>query len=390
MTRTRREAHDGETDHLDVEVLFQSVREPLAKRLAQCADECISMQVVAGFVTVDGVRSLASSLEVLVKKLDTLVVGAGTQRAFDAIDELVEAGLPRERVAIHLGHTRLTKPGSKHQFYRYHPMLHSKIYLFDMPDARSVAVVGSHNLTSFAMLGLNGEASIMLTGPSSHPELSKIRAHIAEAKAESRPYTSHIKDGYAWWTSQLLQGMAEGALDRRKNWKRSPTVILLVEGARMRPQKGDKLYFELPRVLKQRVLNAEVHVYIFDRLPQNPMAALDSRGAARSVWGKIRGLEDDQGGLEFDVDWHVTTDDRPSIKKAEKPFRPDALKGFQQVRVELCTKSEAILSICSQARRTRGYLRRQPNQRLGLGHLNRPFSSRWHSSHRSTSTGTRW
>ena len=41
-------------------------------------------------------------------------------------------------------------------------MLHSKVYLLDMGDDNACAFVGSHNLTGFSLLGLNGEAGILI------------------------------------------------------------------------------------------------------------------------------------------------------------------------------------------------------------------------------------
>ena len=46
-------------------------------------------------------------------------------------------------------------------------MLHSKVYLFEMPEEKSTAFVGSHNITGFALGGLNGEAGVLLEGPAS-------------------------------------------------------------------------------------------------------------------------------------------------------------------------------------------------------------------------------
>ena len=48
-------------------------------------------------------------------------------------------------------------------------MLHSKVYLLDMPGDEAVAVIGSHNMTGFALGGLNGEASVMLEGHKTDP-----------------------------------------------------------------------------------------------------------------------------------------------------------------------------------------------------------------------------
>jgi hypothetical protein len=47
---------------------------------------------------------------------------------------------------------------SRAQYARYHPMLHSKVYFFELAGGTSTAFVGSHNLTRFALYGLNGEA----------------------------------------------------------------------------------------------------------------------------------------------------------------------------------------------------------------------------------------
>ena len=60
-------------------------------------------------------------------------------------------------------------------------MLHSKVCLMEMENSRSSAFIGSHNLTGFALMGLNGEAGVLLEGPSSSAEFDDIRNHIATA-----------------------------------------------------------------------------------------------------------------------------------------------------------------------------------------------------------------
>jgi phosphatidylserine/phosphatidylglycerophosphate/cardiolipin synthase-like enzyme len=111
-------------------------------------------------------------------------VGAGTYRAYEAFDGLIASGVPLDRFFVHLGHSRPTGASAKHRFYRYHPMLHSKVCLLDMGDDSACAFVGSHNLTGFALLGLNGEAGILIEGPSSSPEITAIRKHIDESVAQ--------------------------------------------------------------------------------------------------------------------------------------------------------------------------------------------------------------
>jgi hypothetical protein len=59
-----------------------------------------------------------------------LVVGAATYPGFEALDNLLTAGVPPDRLHVHLGHTAETG-GHKNLFARFHPMLHSKVYYAD-------------------------------------------------------------------------------------------------------------------------------------------------------------------------------------------------------------------------------------------------------------------
>ena len=59
---------------------------------------------------------------------------------------------------------------------------------FDMADGRVLNLSCSDNLTGFALLGLNGEAGILLQGPSNSPEFIVIRNDIDESVAQSFRY----------------------------------------------------------------------------------------------------------------------------------------------------------------------------------------------------------
>ncbi len=104
---------------------------------------CQTSEIVSGFATPDGVDALRAKSAS--SKIKRFVLGAGTFKAFEALDGLISSGLPTGAARIHLGHTRATG-GRKHPFARYRPMLHSKIYFFEMPDGKATAFVGSHNL----------------------------------------------------------------------------------------------------------------------------------------------------------------------------------------------------------------------------------------------------
>jgi len=157
-------------------------------------------------MTPDGIDAAGFDAVAHATKILELVIGAGTYRAFEAIDSLISAGVPSNRVRIHLGHNRL-RSATKNLFHRYHPMLHSKIYLFEMNDGSSTALIGSHNVTGFALRGLNGEAGVLLEGASSDATFADIRRHIAESFSQAVPYDPTMKEAYAWWTKEYFDGL---------------------------------------------------------------------------------------------------------------------------------------------------------------------------------------
>jgi HKD family nuclease len=69
-------------------------------------------------------------------------------------------------------------------------MLHSKVYIFELGGGASAAFVGSHNLTRFALYGLNGEASVLLEGK--EPDnVRQVAARVLAARSiQVRPSTT--------------------------------------------------------------------------------------------------------------------------------------------------------------------------------------------------------
>jgi hypothetical protein len=166
-------------------VLFDTPQREIKSLLQDRLNRCHSVSLVSGFVTVEGIEAIAPPIRANPTKLNHLVVGAGTYRAYDAFDRLITAGVPLDRFFVHLGHSRATGARAQHRFYRYHPMLHSKVCLFDMGDDTACAFVGSHNLTGFALLGLNGEAGILIEGPATS---NLLRVGSTSMKAWLNPF----------------------------------------------------------------------------------------------------------------------------------------------------------------------------------------------------------
>jgi HKD family nuclease len=227
-----------------VQVLFDTPQQEIASLLRNRLAQCTSASIVVGFMTVEGIEAIAASFRAHPAKLARLVVGAGTYRSFEALDQLISIGVGVDRLRLHLGHSRPTAGGARHPFYRYHPMLHSKVYLLEMMDGTVIAFIGSHNLTGFALLGLNGEASVLLEGRAGEPEFASIRQHIDESAAQAIPYDPAMKEAYSWWTTQLFDGLRDKTNDIPRDAESQKTIVVITVSANAPiPQKGDIRFF---------------------------------------------------------------------------------------------------------------------------------------------------
>lgn len=323
---------------LSVQVLFGRPQQEIASLLSDRLARCVSASLVAGFMTVEGIEAIASPLRADPNKLGNLVVGAATWRAFEALDRLLDAKVKPGALHVHLGHTRPTGT-IKNPFARYHPMLHSKVYLLDMGGGQAAAFVGSHNLTSFALHGKNGEAGVLLEGPAHEPQFVALRQHVDEAVRQAVPYDPGMKEAYAWWTMQFIDGLyAEANGDLPKDAENMRTIVVLAAHTSGRPPRsGQIIYFEIPEALDRiQSMQAEVHIYVFPTLPSTSSKALASLGTATARLScKVEGIEAGRGGIELRADWHIDNRRRPELKPTVLPFRPTPASGMQQVRVRV-------------------------------------------------------
>ena len=318
---------------LEPRVLFDNPRHEIASLVRGRLEQCESASLVAGFVTVDGIDAISEPLFTNPDKLEVLLIGAGTHKAFEACDRLIRAGVENNRLQVHLGFTRRSGSG----FVKYHPMLHSKVYLMEMPGGRACAFIGSHNLTGFAMRGLNGEAGVLLDGPSSAKEFDDVRAHIGEAVRQAVEYDLSMKEAYNWWAVEFLGGLKSHADDRPKDDRGSLTIVVLAEcsGSAL-PGDGEVIYFEIPDAI--RAMRREVHLFLFENMPGTAEDALEQKYTAKCVLrGEVVGLEDGSGGVELLADWEVEMGRNRSKLRPTRDgrVRPRPRDGMQQVRAEL-------------------------------------------------------
>lgn len=322
---------------LNVTTLFDAPQSEIATLLNQKISSAKNIKIVTGFATVEGIKALESSLQNNTKALEALIIGAGTFKAYEAFDRLIELGISNDNLYVHLGHTRFTKAGAAHPFYRYHPMLHSKIYYFENMDGTACAFVGSHNMTGFALKGLNGEASVMLEGLTTDPEFAKIRKHIELAQREALKYSADMKQAYSWWTHEFMEGLAQKVNDSPREMEKKKTILIFTESQKHYPKKNDIVYFELPEALgKVQSLRADIHIFVFEKLPESPSdCLLNLTNAARTFWCRVEGIENNKGGKELTADWFIDDNHHPLLKRTTSPFRPLPRFDMQQIRVKL-------------------------------------------------------
>lgn len=318
-------------------VLFDVPQKEIASRIRAEIAASVDTRIVTGFMTVGGLDAISAPIIASPKRLHTLVVGAGTYPAFEALDDLCAAGVPNDRLFVHFGHTKRSG-GKKHPYTRFHPMLHSKIYYMADDKGQATAFVGSHNMTAFALAGLNGEASIMLKGPANAPEFDQVRKHISTARQQSAIYSTDLKDAYAWWLREFIEGL-QVEVKFPMGWQSGRTILIFAQALpRDRPKPGDNIYFEIPSGIEEiETLRTEVHLFLFDRLPGDPDAALLAAPTAAAKYTCITlGADNQQGNREVVAQWHIDRAPIPLLATvAEGQFRPNTPQGRQQVRAQV-------------------------------------------------------
>ncbi|PWT83146.1 MAG: hypothetical protein C5B58_07005 [Acidobacteria bacterium] len=318
-------------------VLFDTPQREISSRINAKLSECVSANIITGFLTPSGIKSIVGPIRTRPNLLAGFVVGAATYPGFQALDELVALGIPLDRIRVHLGHTR--ESGTrKHPIVRHHPMLHSKVYYMELPDSQACAFIGSHNVTSFALTGLNGEAGVVLEGARDNDEFERIRQHVTIATNQAVPYSPEMKEAFAWWTQEFLEGLTtEIAIPR--DWATVRTILIFAAATNEdRPKTGEHLYFEIPAGIEQiQTLKTEVHLFLFAALPSDPWEALQRAPTADAKYtGTVLGAENMGANRELKVNWRIEPTPQPTLLKVPAGIlRPSPASGMQQVHAQV-------------------------------------------------------
>jgi hypothetical protein len=319
------------------QVLFGRPQQEIATLIVNQMARASATSIVTGFLTPGGLAMISKPISTQPLSLKTLVVGAATYPGFEGLDQLLAAGVPPDRLHVHLGHTSETG-GRKNPFARYHPMLHSKVYYMESASSTACAFIGSHNVTSFALAGLNGEAAIMLEGPRSSPEFEQVRSHIEAARSQAIQYSPTMKEAYAWWMREFIDGL-RAEMKIPQDWITVRTILLFAIAATQdRPKAGDHLYFEIPAGIEQiESLKTETHLFLFDKLPSDPWQALNIALSSDARYTcKTLGAENLQGNMELKANWRIEETPTPILRAVPGAiFRPVTGSGKQQVRAEV-------------------------------------------------------
>jgi len=316
-------------------VLFDTPQREIHSIITQRMYQSVATSIVTGFATPDGVDTIAEPINARPQSLSTIIIGAATYSGFQALDNIHSAGVPLNRLYVHLGHTRSTG-GKKNPFVRFHPMMHSKIYYMEYADGTACALIGSHNMTSFALGGLNGEAAVLLEGPSESVEFDKIRKHIDNARKQSVVYNPGMKASFSWWTREFIDGM-RAEIKIPQDWNVQRTILIFATAA---PETSlavrDQIYFEIPAGIEHiDSFATETHLFIFDTVPQDPWDAIHRVADAKASYTcKTLGADNQQGNREVNADWRVENAYSPKIINVPGGiYRPNTPSGMQQVRV---------------------------------------------------------
>jgi hypothetical protein len=314
-------------------VLFDSPRCEIATLLVEKLRTSVCTKIVVGFATKNGLEAIDAPIQANPSAVDAFVIGAGTYSAFDAFDRLLERGVRSEAVRVHLGHA-MNNARRKRDCFR--PMLHSKVYYMEDAGGNASAIIGSHNLTGFALLGMNGEAAVLLEGQKSCAEFAKIRSHIDTLKNEAVVYSPSQRDALAWWTQQQFNGMRVRLGPELREIEKQKTIVLLCEYSGNINNLVGTVYFEISTDLgKLNSLSADIHLYVFAKLPSSPQEALGNLDQSRGFRCKMNGLNVTNQIRGMQVDWFMNDARRAHLEKAPKEFRPSKGPDMQQVSVKI-------------------------------------------------------
>jgi hypothetical protein len=295
--------------------LFDEPCSEIAAHILERASKAEAIDIVTGFATLDGLKKIIQPIEKDPQKLRSIVIGKATTRACDALDYLDKIKVPKDRLKIHLGFSKFDKYRNLINT-KYIPMIHSKIFYLELPDGSASAFIGSHNITAFAMNGANGEAGVLIEGDKDNKNLLKVKKHIISINRQSTIYNSTKKELYVQLTRNYIQGFEAAMFPEDSEDKR--TVLIFATSPNCELKINDRISVILDKTSFPNIGGAQVHLYLFNELPESPEKAFDSKKSAfKSFVGKIGDINSDESVGSLDIDYSIKYIESPQIIKKE-------------------------------------------------------------------------
>jgi hypothetical protein len=147
-----------------------------------------------------------------------------------------------------------------------------------------------------------------------------------------------MKDAYAAWAAEYFDGLRIEANDSPTDMENRRTVVIfaeLVDGKV--PKPNEVVYFEAEAALNEaKFIGGDVHLYLFDTLPRSEHEALANLDTARyRLACRTAGVEEGQGSIEVNAQWHILDRRHPKLERAPARFRPSTRHNVHQVRAEV-------------------------------------------------------
>jgi hypothetical protein len=262
-------------------------------------------------------------------KLERLIIGSGTCKAYEAVVDLVNSGVKVSNIRIHLGYV------SNRSSYGYRPMMHGKTFHFNK-DNTSKGIVGSHNLTNFAFNGSNAEASIELEGEESSKSLSDILCYINACWAEASSFDPSKIEGYAEWTKKYLSSISRRTNPISSNdgiIKKEVLFGVLNTKGRFLPGPSDSIYLEVPISEKGlRKLDIDVHLHFRMTGPSSLRYWMDKTQKMKDAYICEVTSTGEVGEVStYNVDFASTLSSNYTLESVGKPYQPTPSPEVYQV-----------------------------------------------------------
>lgn len=326
---------------MQVEFIHENPKHPIHIRLKNDLANAERVFIASGFLSHSGINFIIDGLQGDVSKIRAIVVGAATRKAFDTFDILLQQGMPVDRLRLHLGYAKREKLPKMSSGYR--PMFHSKIILIERTDRELLAYVGSHNVTGFAMGGINGEACIRIRGKQNNQLLLDIFQHIKSAFHEAVIYSKEMKKPFLWWINRHYKGLL-GFISSEdfSSAIKAPSLIILAARTTGVVRLKDVIYMSVPRntfKFLKKITAAHIHLYLF---PPETLPSIENIHHPNVLLFacELAGAEVDHGAKSVEASWEITDPDAPKLYsvpdgtvKADKEKFNKTAGALSQIRI---------------------------------------------------------